>query len=100
MERNSLLVDLTLFLDEQYSLRFVDLLQLHFDNLPVCCLHLSAYKSGFNWQLAMSAIDQYTQLHTLWAAMAKESVHARAGGSTRIKDIVHQHDIFAGDRKA
>src|SRR5258708_10091092 len=64
-----------LLFHEQDFLRVIDLAKLDFNNLIFRRLHPSSNESGLDRQLAMAAIDQYTQLQTPGTPHAEQPLH-------------------------
>src|SRR5438270_5685752 len=70
-------------LHQEHLLHAVNLLELHFDNFDVGCLHGPADKPRLDGQLTMSPIDEDEKLHARRAAMIEEGVERRADGAAR-----------------
>jgi len=63
-----------LFLDQQNFLDPIDLVQFDFDHFAHRRWHGASHKRGFDRQLTMAAVDQYTKLHSPRATMRKQCV--------------------------
>ena len=77
----------------------VDFLKLHFDDFVVGGLHHAADIARFDGQLAMAAIDQHQQLHARRPSLVEQRVERGADGAAGVEHVVHQDDVFAGDRE-
>src|SRR5207245_6146440 len=85
-------------LHQQNSFRFIQLAQLHLNDLVACCLDAPADELSFHRQLAVPTIDQHTELHPLWASMTEQSVHGGTGRPAGVKNIINQDDVLSSDR--
>src|SRR5207244_8826938 len=77
-------------LHQQNSFRFIQLAQLHLNDLVARGLHAPAHELSLHRQLAVSAIDQHAELHPLWASMAEQRVHGGTGRPPGVKNIINQ----------
>ena len=61
--------DLTCAFDQQHLIVLVDFVKFDFNDFATACRHKLADVSCFDGQFAMSAIDQYCELHAARPAM-------------------------------
>src|ERR1700686_5017788 len=47
----------------------------------------------------MAAIDQDTELYLPGPPLLEESIHGGTHGASGVEDVIHQHDVLAGDGK-
>src|SRR5438034_10898093 len=85
-------------LHQQNSFRFIQLAQLHLDDLVECGLDAPAGELSFHRQLAVPTIDQHTELHPLWASMTEQSVHGGTGRPPGVKNMINQDDVLSSER--
>lgn len=82
--------------NQHHSFQAVNLLKLHLNDFTRARLYQPADVTRFNGKFAMSTVNQHQKLHARWAAMIEQSVKRGSNRSARIKNVVHQNDIFAG----
>src|SRR5207247_8588112 len=85
-------------LHQQNAFRFIQLAQLHLNDLVAGCLHAPADELSFHRQLPVPTIDQHTELHPLGASMAEQSIHGSTGRPPGVKNIINQDDVLSRDR--
>ena len=78
----------------------VDLREFYFDNFIVCSLHGAADEGGFDWQLAVAAIDQHAELYPARASVIEQCVQCSANRAPRIEHVITQHYVQPIDVKA
>src|SRR5581483_7826116 len=85
---------------EQHLLGVINLLELDLDDLAAACGHDLAHIGGLNGQLAMTAVNEHSQLHAARTAMIEERIQRSADGAAGIKHVVADDDIAAFDLEA
>src|SRR5207244_4556770 len=85
-------------LHQQNSFRFIQLAQLHLDDLVECGLHAPADELSFHRQLSVPTIDQHAELHPLWASMTEQRVHGSTGRPPGVENIINQDNVLSRNR--
>jgi hypothetical protein len=85
--------------DEKHFFDAVDFLELHFDNFDVGGLDDAADKFSFDRELAVPAVDEDEELDARGTAVVEKGVQCGANGAAGVEHVIHQNDVFAGDRK-
>src|SRR6266436_7781789 len=90
----------TVLLHQHDLFDIVDFLEAHFDDFMGGGLHLSPYVVGLHRDLAVAAIDQYTELQQSRPAMPEQRVHGGPRGAASVQNVVYQNDRLARNRNA
>ena len=88
------------FLDQQDLLVVVDFAEFDFDDFPTACRHVFADVGSFDREFAMTAVDQYRQLHASGTPVVKERVQGRSNGSPGVEHVVTKYDVPSVDIEA
>src|SRR5215831_6174980 len=81
--------------DDHHAFLIVHFAKTNFHNLAIAGFDLPANKSGFNWELAMAAINQDTQANSARPPQVEKPVHRGANSTAGVEHVVHNQQIAA-----
>src|SRR6185295_15866894 len=86
-----------LLLDDYYLFFLVVVLEHHFDNLGVACLHVFPHVVGLNREFPVTAVDENGELHASRPPEVDEFIQRRSYGAAGIEHVVDQYYGAVGD---
>src|SRR5205823_14993382 len=86
-----------LLFHEKNLFRVVDLSKLHFDHFIHCGRYCAPDEAGLDWQLAVTAVNEHTQLHASRAALIEDGIQRGSNRAAGKENIVDKNNIFVFD---
>jgi len=86
-----------LLLHEKHFFSVIDLGELDLDDFIARGLDVSPDERGRNGQLAVSAVDEYTELNPAGASVGEKRVQRRTNGASGEQNVIDQHNVLSVD---
>lgn len=83
-----------LLLHEKHFFSVIDLGELDLDDFMGRGLDVSPDERGRNGQLAVSAVDEHTELTTAAASVGEKRVRRRTNGASGEQNVIDQHNVL------
>src|ERR1700704_3384302 len=86
-----------LLLHQKDLVTIINFDQFHLNHFVYGGLNVASHEAGLDWELAMAAINEHTQLNLSRPALGKKSIHRGSRRTAGKQNIIYQNNVLVFD---